>query len=266
MKTTLLLTLGITIASSGFSQKNNDFTLVPKGNFTVKEGTTPKTISVDNFWMSNEITNKEFREFYNQIKNSPNDSISWIDISRYKNDGTSKAKVISIAYSNLIDKLMVESAWKSVFGQGDYFTNPNYDNYPVVGVTWEGARYYCIWRTKEENKTNKGQNKATKDYRLPTEYEWEYAMSYKDQAPITPAKELHKVNQGDRNKLGLLNLEGNVTEWTISSGSNEKLAPKVVKGSSWKNDSKANQPELVLPNKGTDYIGFRVVCSTIENE
>lgn len=266
MKTTLLLTLGIAIALSGFSQKNNDFTLVPRGSFTVKEGITPKTISVDNFWMSNEITNKEFRQFYNQIKNSPNDSIEWIDISSMKDGNMNKPKVIKEAYSNVLGKLMSESAWKSIVEKGDYFINPNYDNYPVVGVTWEGARYYCIWRTKEENKTNKGQNKVTKDYRLPTEYEWEYAMSYKDQASITPAKELHKVNQGDRNKLGLLNLEGNVTEWTISSGSNEKLAPKVVKGSSWKNDSKANQPELVLPNKGTDYIGFRVVCSTVENE
>lgn len=267
MKTTILLTLGLMISISSFSQKNKDLTFVPRGSFSVQDAETPKTISVDNFWMSNEITNKEFREFYNQIKDSPNESFECIDITSIKNEGTSKAKIIKVAYSEIINKLVEESAWKSIFGQGDYFTNPKYDNYPVVGVTWEGARYYCNWRTKEENKKIKGKKNAIQmDYRIPTESEWEYALTFNDSKSNVGSKELHQVEKGDKNKLGLLNLNGNVSEWTSSAGSNDNLEFKVVKGSSWKSDSKGAQRELVLKSKGADYIGFRIVRSDIKNK
>jgi len=55
MKTTLLLTLGLMISISSFSQKNKDLTFVPRGSFSVQNAETPTTIAVDNFWMSNEI-------------------------------------------------------------------------------------------------------------------------------------------------------------------------------------------------------------------
>ncbi len=267
MKTTILLTLGLIISLSCFSQKSNDFILVPKGSFSIQEAVTPITISIGNFWMSNEITNKEFRLFLNQIKNSPKDTIEWIDFSGIKNGGTSKPKVIKVAYSDLFEKLMDESAWKSIFREGDYFTNPKYDHYPVLGVTWEGARYYCIWRTKEENKKGKGHDKAVQmNYRLPTQYEWEYASTFNDSKSNANSKELHTVANGDKSKLGILNLIGNVSEWTSSTASNDSLAYKVVKGSSWKSGSKDVQRELVLSDKGADYIGFRIVRSDMANK
>ena len=263
MKTTFLLTLGLMISVASIAQNHKDMTLVPSGSFNTQ---AQQKITVEDFWMSNEITNKEFREFYNQIKSSPNDSFEWIDITSIKNEGTGKAKVIKVAYSEIIDKLMDESAWKSVFGEGDYFTNPKYDNYPVVGVTWDGARYYCIWRTKEESKKLKGKNNAIQmDYRIPTESEWEYALTFNDSKSSVGSKELHQVEKGDKNKLGLLNLNGNVSEWTSSAGSNDNLEYKVVKGSSWKSDLKGAQRELVLKSKGADYIGFRIVQSGGKN-
>jgi formylglycine-generating enzyme required for sulfatase activity len=264
MKPTFLLILGLMISISSFSQKHKDFTFFPKGSIDIQGTNTPQTISVDNFWMSNEITNKEFRQFFNQIKNRPNDSFEWLDISSIKNGEKGKAKVIKVAYSDIFNKLMNESAWKSVFEKGDYFTNPKYDNYPVVGVTWDGARYYCIWRTNQESEKLKKQgNQTVMDYRLPTEYEWQYALTFNDSKSMVDSKELHPIDKGDNNKLGLLNLNGNVSEWTCSAGSNDGLTYKVVKGSSWKSGSKDSQRELVVPDKGTDYIGFRIVQSDI---
>jgi formylglycine-generating enzyme required for sulfatase activity len=267
MKTTILLILGLLISISSFSQKHKDLTFVPKGSFDIKVTNIQQTISVDNFWMSNEITNKEFRQFFNQIKNRPNDSFEWLDVSSIKNGEMSKAKIIKVAYSDIFNKLMNESAWKSIFEKGDYFTNPNYDNYPVVGVTWEGARYYCIWRTNQEfEKLKKQGNQMVMDYRLPTEYEWEYALTFNDSKSFVDSKELHPIDKGDKNKLGLLNLNDNVSEWTCSTGSNDSLEYKVVKGSSWKSESKDSQRELVLQGKGADYIGFRIVKADLKKQ
>jgi len=266
MKTTLLLILGLLISFTAFSKKGKEFKFVPSGSFDIQANNTHQTIFVDNFWMSNEITNKEFRQFFNQIKNTPNDSMVWFDLLSLKNGIMNKPKIIKVAYSDIFDKLMDESALKTIFGKGDYFTNPKYDNYPVVGVTWEGAKFYCIWLTKEENKKlNRQDNEMQMDYRLPTLYEWEYALSFCDSKSIVDSKELHPIDNGDKNKLGLFNLNSNVSEWTSSSGSNDGSAYKVVvKGGSWKNGSKNSQQELVLPDKGTNYIGFRIVQSGIE--
>ena len=38
-----------------------------------------------------------------------------------------------------------------------YYGNPDYDNYPVIHVSWDDSDTYCAWR----------------DARLPTEAEWE---------------------------------------------------------------------------------------------
>ncbi|MCP4442296.1 MAG: SUMF1/EgtB/PvdO family nonheme iron enzyme [Aureispira sp.] len=57
-----------------------------------------------------------------------------------------------------------------------YFSDPSYDDYPVVGISYNQAMAYCYWRSNEMKKqlTLAGY-KGDFHFRLPTETEWEYA-------------------------------------------------------------------------------------------
>ena len=122
-----------------------------------------------------------------------------------------------------------------------YFSNPVYDDYPVVGVTWEQATAFCRWRTEFLAK-GLGSNAADiQPFRLPTEIEWEYAARGKDGNPFPWESSDVKSDKGcfyanfkpDRgnytkdgslitskcgifsaNSNGLYDMAGNAAEWT----------------------------------------------------
>lgn len=48
------------------------------------------------------------------------------------------------------------------------------DTHPVTNVSWEDARKFCAWLTKEERRA--GLLTAKQEYRLPTDAEWSWAV------------------------------------------------------------------------------------------
>ena len=122
-----------------------------------------------------------------------------------------------------------------------YFSNPTFNDYPVVGVTWEQANAFCAWRTDFLLKGLSGQARYIQRYRLPTEAEWEFAARGKDGTEFPWENE--DVKNGDgcfyanfkpergnytkdgnlitskvgiyaSNSNGLFDMAGNVAEWT----------------------------------------------------
>jgi formylglycine-generating enzyme required for sulfatase activity len=210
---------------------------IPEGEFLMgsedgeSDESPPHAVFIDAFWMDeHEITVAQYAKFLNEMGNKNESGASWMN---------ENAVNINIQYIN--------GNWQPV---------PGYEAYPVVEVTWYGARAYCDWSKK----------------RLPTEAEWEKAARgglEDNQYPwgnVEPECEPGENNGAQfaecgggtvnvmsfsQNEFGLYDMAGNVWEWVSDQYSHDYYekatainpqgplngAGPILRGGSWKTEA-----------------------------
>ncbi|NJC26449.1 T9SS ring complex lipoprotein PorK/GldK [Neolewinella antarctica] len=175
--------------------------------------------------------------------------VDWKAASRARPDGNSGRGMSGYTNTTAVNIYPDTLVWVRDFSYSynepmarSYFSHPAYDNYPIVGIDWGMARAFSHWRTSLWNKYN---DALTEDFRLPTEYEFEYAArggrehaAYPWGGPYVrnskgcllanfkPGRGNYPDDGGAYtvpvdayypNDFGLYNMSGNVAEWTVSA-------------------------------------------------
>jgi gamma-glutamyl hercynylcysteine S-oxide synthase len=220
---------------------------IPSGLFTLAETGKEEEIEEDFEMGIYPVTNSQYQRFY--------DAGGYDDDAYWTPDGAGWRKKEKIT----VPRFWLDEKW-------------NQPDYPVVGVSWHEAQAYCNWLSAREKR----------NYRLPTETQWEKAASWdeaKQSARIYPwggAFDKEKCNTREsevgsttsverypqgRSPYGCHDMAGNVLEWTESLFS-EKEPYLVLRGGSWDGDphfARCASPFGGYPNDRVASVGFR--CS-----
>ena len=103
-----------------------------------------KTVTISSFYIDEtEVRNMDYVEYLHWIKRH------YVNENSPFFTGTARPEIYTKA---LPDSLV----WRDKLGENEMFLNnylrhPAYREYPVVGVSWEQANDYCIWRTDRVN-------------------------------------------------------------------------------------------------------------------
>ncbi|EIM75059.1 gliding motility-associated lipoprotein GldK [Nitritalea halalkaliphila LW7] len=198
-----------------------------------------RQVTISAFYMDKyEVSNNKYRQFIEAVRDGE---------FAYGTPTTLKDPPV-IALNDILPDTTV---WSSSFSYhyGDplmefYFDHPAFDNYPVVGISWDQAQLYALWRTYHLNANNRSDYDFP-SFRLPSEAEWEYAArggkeiaKYPWGGPYLKNKRgclmaNFKPGRGNYiddgfaytapvdvfspNGYGLYNMSGNVAEWVMDA-------------------------------------------------
>jgi formylglycine-generating enzyme required for sulfatase activity len=241
--------------------KQSKMVLIPGGSFLFgsreddkqarSDEKPQRTIELPDFYMDvYPTTNEQYCIFLNETQPDDQKLGRWINLQgSFENE---KCRIIK--------------------DQKNYAIESGFERYPVIYVTWYGAKAYSDWAGKQ----------------LPTEQQWEkaargtegliypwgnyfdevlcnYGVKYKGTTPV------NKFEQG-KSRYGCYDMAGNVWEWTCTNHTTKHEQDDfqksneypVLRGGSWFDVSDCCRCAIRLnyfPQFGNDFIGFR--CARI---
>jgi len=135
-------------------------------------------------------------------------------------------------------------------------------DHPVAGVTFKETRDYCAWLARKSNR----------EYMIPNEAQWEKACraGSTSRYPWGNDSALDRSNHGKgslapvnafppQNDFGLLDLVGNVRQWTCSLWGSSRVKPEIF-SHPWRNDRRNDV------TAGSDILRVVRGCSFAEEE
>lgn len=235
------------------------FRTVKAGSFT--HGNALHTISKDYRLSECEITNAQYCAFLNACKVGEGGTLS--DEPSFKDAYTVAGKTLIYDSSKKYDG---DYNWGCVYNVTTSKWEPasGYADYPVIWVTWYGAKAFCLWLGGD----------------LPTEAQWELACQGNECTDATTwyydnsNDRIHPVGQKLAGANGLRDMLGNVEEWcadwydiTYEYGTYmDYVGPtsgssRVCRGGSWWNSGAdfctPARRYSITPDGSYDGLGFR---------
>lgn len=159
---------------------------------------------------------------------------------------------------------VTQGLWKAIMGNNPSAFDNCGDNCPVERVSWNDVQEFL----------RKLNSKTGRQYRLPTEAEWEYACHGGQQAKFCGGNnidsvawyrsnsggETHPVGQKQANGYGLHDMSGNVWE-LMENCYSSSCAGRAIRGGAWDDDPqyvRAAKRLWVFPAIRFNYSGFRL--------
>ncbi|MBN1483077.1 NACHT domain-containing protein [candidate division KSB1 bacterium] len=263
---------------------NAEYLRIPGGSYVFSQ--YKKEVDVPDLYVATyPVTNKRYRRFVAFLKEELQEE-SLVPLPHFAQELTAFAATVK-GFSDYLPSRLDEWASKMAIK----YDNKKFleDDQPVMCITWYDAVAYCVWLTLIQAAGQRGNNtpglaEAATFYRLPHEYEWEWAAAGreadgslrdypwpKEKKDPTPKLANYAGNVGATTPVGrypegatpegVMDMAGNVWEWQANwSSTTEKY--RALRGGSWFADPgylRCSARGSWLPDYEGNIGGFRVV-------
>lgn len=161
---------------------------------------------------------------------------------------------------------------------------PGLEDHPVVNVNYEDAKAYCRWLSEstgehyrlptEEEWEKAARGGCPEERRYPWGDEWRYSVCNTEELGLKGTTSVHEFESVNRSPFGVVDVAGNVWEWTSSwyqgyPGSPHKSPRyghkyRVVRGGSWAYSAYVARISCrgrYEPHEHRPYLGFRIALN-----